>query len=385
MTIMIDRSFLYSGFLRIAVVVLIAASFTGWSWKAPLARSQVERPLSYPFVVISDYDRTHAYIPEKRWQRVARPGLMGWSRAKLDVARTYSNSLDTSAVVIVENGVIVEAWGEITKRLRSHSMRKSFLSVLFGPPVADGRIKLSATMKELGIDDVPPLTPGERLATVSDLLTSRSGIYHSANFETKSMRRKRPPRESHPPGTFWYYNNWDFNALGTIYERSTGEGIFDAFRRLIAGPLRMEHFRRKDAKYYNKGNYSIHPAYRFRMSALDLARLGLLFLRKGSWKGRQIIPASWVEESTRAHLDRGRKGSYPGYGYMWWVGEKGYAAVGKSGQRLIVMPKRNLLIVHLVNTREKGRRVKSSRLRNLVGKIVAAKETFVQGAMEGAR
>jgi len=382
---MIDRPNKYTGLLRIAAVVLIAVSVTGWSWKAPLARSQVESLISYPFAVIPDYDRTRTYYPEERWQRAARPGLMGWSRAKLDLARTYSKSLDTSAVVIIENGVVVAAWGDFTKPLRNHSMRKSFLSILFGPPVADGRIRLSATMKELGIDDVPPLTPSERMATVSDLLTARSGIYHPANFETKGMRRKRPPRGSHRPGTFWYYNNWDFNALGTIYERSTGEGIFDSFRRLVAAPLRMEHLRRKDTQYYNKGNYSIHPAYRFRMSALDLARLGLLYLRKGKWKGRQIIPASWVAESTRARMDTGRKGFYGGYGYLWWVGDEGYAAVGKGGQRVFVMPKRNLVIVHLVDTGEKGRKVPSSKIRGLLRKIIAAKGALRQGAMEGAR
>src|SRR5215207_10720892 len=56
-------------------------------------------------------------------------------------------------------------------------------------------------------------------------------IYHGAAYETFDMARARPPRGSHAPGEFWYYNNWDFNALGTIYTRLTGEDIFEAVQR----------------------------------------------------------------------------------------------------------------------------------------------------------
>jgi len=54
------------------------------------------------------------------------------------------------------------------------------------------------------------------------LLEARSGVYHAALYETPAMAKQRPARGSHEPGTFWYYNNWDFNALGTIYEHATG-------------------------------------------------------------------------------------------------------------------------------------------------------------------
>src|SRR5260370_4336695 len=47
------------------------------------------------------------------------------------------------------------------------------------------------------------------------------------------MAKQRTARGSHEPGTFWYYNNWDFNTLGTIYEHATGTGIYDALDRLI--------------------------------------------------------------------------------------------------------------------------------------------------------
>ena len=77
---------------------------------------------------------------------------------------------------------------------------------------------MSSTLAELGIDDnEPSLTDVEKRATVRDLLTARSGVYHPALYETPGMAAMRPLRGSHLPGTHWYYNNWDFNALGTIY------------------------------------------------------------------------------------------------------------------------------------------------------------------------
>ena len=116
--------------------------------------------------------------------------------------------------------------GDVATKSNLHSIRKSLLSALIGIAVDERKIDLGATMESLGIDDNEPgLTPTEKTATVGDLLKARSGIYHAALYETPGMARRRPARGSHAPGTFWHYNNWDFNALGTIYERATGDWI----------------------------------------------------------------------------------------------------------------------------------------------------------------
>ena len=133
-----------------------------------------------------------------------------------------------------------------------------------------------------------------------ELLEARSGVYHAALFETASMAALRPPRHSHPPGTFWYYNNWDFNTLGTIYEHATRHSIFDAFATEIAGPIGMQDYRPADGAYVT-GAASVYPAYPFDMSARDLARFALLYLHNGAWRDRQVVPAEWVAESTKAY------------------------------------------------------------------------------------
>ena len=167
-------------------------------------------------------------VPGAEWEHAA-PADMGWSETGLAQARAFSEQMRSSAVVIVQHGKVVAEWGDTTKPTELASIRKSLLNALIGIAVADHRINLDSTLGELGIDDNPPaLTEVEKGATVRQLLEARSGVYHSALYEEPRMARMRPPRGSHPPGTFWYYNNWDFNALGTIYEHATGSGIFEA-------------------------------------------------------------------------------------------------------------------------------------------------------------
>lgn len=297
--------------------------------------------------------------PGEVWQKATTPEELGWSSEKLAAARAYSEKIGSAAVMIVDDGIVVDAWGDTTQRFACHSMRKSLLSALIGIHVDEGHIDLSKTMEDLGIDDTKPsLTATEKQATVADLIKARSGIYHVALGEAASMKANRPERYSHAPGTFWYYNNWDFNALGTIFEQETGTRIFEEFDRRIAQPLQMEDYKVSDGRY-ETGPDSIHPVYSFRMSTRDLARFGLLFLREGRWRDQEIISADWVRESTATHSEIGPD---RGYGYMWWTGVKGglfpnvqvkehsFYASGYRGHRVIVLPYWNLVVVHRVNT-----------------------------------
>ncbi len=303
------------------------------------------------------------HFPGKSWEPIAQPETLGWDAAKLKAARDYAKSIPTAAVMIIVDGRVLAEWGDTAGKYNVHSIRKSFLSALYGISVGERTIRLTDTMLDLGIDDnTPSLTDIEKTATVGDLLKARSGIYHSALYEAATMAAARPARHSYAPGTFWYYNNWDFNALGTIYEKQTGTGIFAAFKTRIAGPIEMEDYWPGDGKYFT-GSDSIHRAYPFRMTARDMARFGLLFLREGNWRGKQIVPKEWVAASTTSYSDARANG---GYGYMWWVAVNGkhlpnvtlpdgaYSARGNGGHYILVVPKFDLVIVHRVNTDRRG-------------------------------
>lgn len=317
--------------------------------------------------------------PAEHW-RIAAPSAVTGQEAISRAVEAYGRQHQPSAVMVVQGDQQIAAWGDIARPINIRSARKSMLSALYGIAVAEGRIQLSSTLAQLGIDDKPPsLTVQEKQATVRDLLMARSGVYHPAAYETSQMQRRRPERGSHAPGTFWYYNNWDFNALGTIYRNATGEDIFQSFAQRIAQPLGMEDFSARDGRYVEE-SASIHPAYLFKMSARDLARFGLLYLNGGRWNGTQIVPAEWVSESTRSysatnHAERG-------YGYLWWSwsddevwGKGAFMALGHGGQIIAVVPSRRLVAVETVDLSQKPGGVRVLDFRDLVRTIAAALHT----------
>jgi CubicO group peptidase (beta-lactamase class C family) len=299
-------------------------------------------------------------FPGRSWHRSSSLQAAGWSEEKLAAAREYAagDSIHTSAVMVVQGGEVVDQWGDIDKKIDSYSVRKSLLSALYGIYASEGVIDTNQTLEQVGIDDSPdPLTKEEKQARIVDLLRARSGVYHPVDFETKSQIEDRPTRGSHAPGSFWYYNNWDFNVLGTIFEKKTGLKIGDAFYRRIAKPIGMEDFKPSDVFYFG-GPASIHPTYHFEITARDLARFGLLYLRHGRWKQHQIIPEAWVEKSSHAsEMIQAGGTNLGGYEYLWWVDYGGihfpevslpgiYSARGSGAHFLFIIPTLDLVVVH---------------------------------------
>ena len=299
-------------------------------------------------------------FPGKSWQPLSSSEKAKWSAGKLAAAQAYANadSIHTSAVMVVQGGVVVDQWGDFDKKIDCYSIRKSLLSALYGIYSAEGVIDINQTLEQLGIDDSPePLTKEEKQARVVDLLRARSGVYHKVDFETESMQKSRPPRGSHAPGTFWYYNNWDFNVLGTIFEKKTGMKIGDAFYQRIAKPIGMEDFQPSDVFYFG-GPLSIHPAYHFEITARDMARFGLLYLRRGRWNGKQIVPEPWIEKSSHAsEMVKSDGADHGGYEYLWWVDYGGvhfpevslpgiYSARGNGAHYIFIIPTLDMVIVH---------------------------------------
>ncbi len=316
---------------------------------------------------------------------VADVERLGWSRAGLAAAREQAIALGSAAVLIVTQGEVVLRHGDLARNYRVHSIRKSFLSALYGIAIEDGRIDPTRTLGELGIDEQTPLTESEKRATIADLLASRSGVYLPAASEVASMRSGRPERHQYEPGSHWYYNNWDFNVLGTIYRQQTGEDIFEAFERQIALPIGMQDYTLGNTRYQLE-DVSIHPSYKFRMSTRDLARFGVLFLDGGRWNGTSIVPEEWVSTSTRCHSITGRSGTKGGFGLMWWVDADAegrpvlseppaaYTASGSGGHRLTVLPGIDTVLVLRTDTDDPGAaRIGSSTYDDFVESVLRAR------------
>jgi CubicO group peptidase (beta-lactamase class C family) len=312
-------------------------------------------------------------FPGDKWEMAASPDAVGWSSGRLRIADDFAGTIQTDAYLIVQHGLIVHEYGATARATNIHSIRKSILSILMGIHLDRGVVDIDKTLAELDIDDKETLSATERQATVRQLMQSRSGVYHPAAYETPKMAGLRPARGSFKPGEHWYYNNWDFNALGTIFQKFTGKTIFKSLCEDLAEPLQFENFNCSSDTRFQYECASMHPAYVIRLSARDMARVGLLMARNGRWKDRQIVPEKWVEESTRSYSETNIPGR--GYGYLWWVNlrHKSYSANGFKGQIMIVNPVRDLILVHKVDSEsDPGRKVSDEQLSELLRRIMDA-------------
>jgi CubicO group peptidase (beta-lactamase class C family) len=306
---------------------------------------------------------TSPVVPGESWEFIAPDDLAayGWDAERLEATTAYlSDSSNTTALVVVENGRVAYTYGDIARVSYLASVRKSILAMLYGVWVADGTIDLDATLEELGMDDVGGLLPIERRATVDHLVTARSGVYHAASNSGDNLA-DAPERGSQTPGEYMLYSNWDFNAAGGAFELTTGRDIFDELERQLAGPLRFEHFDRDQHEKGGNLERSIYPSYHMHLSTADMARVGLLMLYEGDWGGEQLIPAEWTRNisSVVTPLEEmnpaSRRDGYFGYGYMWWVWDGpravgpfagAYTGRGALGQWISVFPAVDLVIAH---------------------------------------
>jgi CubicO group peptidase (beta-lactamase class C family) len=309
--------------------------------------------------------------PGVHWEH-SSPAASARLQQVLDAYRAERHP--TAVTIVIGDKIVAEA-GDVSRAINLHSVRKSLLSTLYGWAVAEGRIKLDATLDELAIDDKPPeLTADEKQAMVRDLLMARSGVYHQAAYETGEMKKTRPERGSHPHGTFWFYNNWDFNALGAIYRKGTGEDIFASFDKRIARPIGMENFSVAACRYVTEP-VSRYPAYVFAMSAHDMARFGLLIEQHGRWGDWQIVSSAWLDEATKAYSSTGRGGE--GYGYLWWVlpaadwGEGAILASGSGGQYIAIVPEMHLIATETVDVDHGAKRIHSRQFLAFLKQMVA--------------
>lgn len=256
-----------------------------------------------------------------------------------------ANPID--AFIALRGEKILMSYGDVNMPMNLASARKSVVSLLFGIASDRGLINMNQTLEELGIDESrTPLTDVEKQATVEHLLQSRSGIYLQSGAETVENKDGRPARGQFAPGEHYFYNNWDFNVLGAIFEKKTGLSIGEAMDTWLAAPLGMQDFSREHVLYDRRGSDSDFRTYRIHMSARDLARLGALVAQDGMWSQSRIISAEWIDKSTTAYS--ATEGPfYDGFGYSWWLNSEINAVLadGWGGQYMLVDRERDLTLV----------------------------------------
>jgi CubicO group peptidase (beta-lactamase class C family) len=313
-------------------------------------------------------------FPGRDWQLV-KPESEGYSSAKLEALRAWLAAGPTTAMVIVVHGHMIFSYGDTAKVSKIASVRKSILSILYGKYVANNTIDLNKTVEQLGLAEPDrPFLPSEKNATLEQLLAGRSGIYLLPNNVPPTrdlIGASQPQRGSELPGMYFHYNDWDFNAAGTAFEKLTGKNLYDALETDLAQPIQMQDFDRSlQKKIAHEGQ--VHPEYAMYLSTRDMARIGLLMLRGGNWAGKQLVPIDWVGRSasnTTPFIEMNppylRSLGAPerwGFGLMWWAWDGGpftggiyitpfqgaYEARGTAGQYITILPAKDMVLVHKV-------------------------------------
>jgi CubicO group peptidase (beta-lactamase class C family) len=337
-------------------------------WIAGLAALAIAVALAIPVrPLLAGIPQGTAHVfPGAEWARISDPKTIGYCQDRLDIATSRVKDLPTTGMVAIVHGRVLWEYGDLKRVSYLASVRKSILAMLYGNYVKSGRIRLDKTMADLKIDDVGGLLPAEKEATVADLLAARSGVYHEAANAAcagcGSTAGDPPgPRGSVKHGTYFLYNNWDFNVLGTIFEQETGLNIYDAFEKELATPAGLQDFDRAAQRKTENRRASIHPAYHFYLSTRDMARIGYIMLRGGEWAGRPLVPREWVQRIvtpvTRVddmNPELYRKGPF-GYGFLWWIWDgpfnqgpykNAYTGIGAVGQFITVLPELDMVVAH---------------------------------------
>lgn len=300
-------------------------------------------------------------FPSESWERYSSWSEAGFDENRLPIIRQFlTDSMNTTGLYVVVNGKELFRFGDIEELSYLASCRKSILAMMYGNYINEGIIDPELTLEAIGFDDNQGLLPIEKKATVRHLITARSGIYHPAS-NAGDNSADAPERGSQEPGSYFLYNNWDFNAAGAAFEHLTGKDIYDAMESDIAKPIGMQDWDRSAQRKSGDIQKSKYQAYHVWLSTRDMARIGHLMLHEGNWNGKQIIPRDWAKEIVSVitpveemNPTRFRDG-YFGYGYMWWVWdgpkangpfEGAYTARGAIGQYITVLPELGMVIAH---------------------------------------
>src|SRR5688572_16185001 len=245
------------------------------------------------------------------------------------------------------------------------SVTKSVTATLIGIAHARGEVKAMNTplLSYFGNYDVSNVDARLRKATLADLLTMRSGIeWHETDrplnetnttlqleFSSDWIRFTLAQPMDAEPGTKWVYNSGGSALMAEIIRSTTGQHVDKYAEQHLFGPLGIRDYNWKKTP-------TGHPDTEggLYLEALDLAKIGQLYLNDGVWDGKRILAPGWAKEATTRHVQNTAPANpnSPGYGYQWWRydrrGTEVWAGNGFGGQFIIVLPAHN--IVGVVNS-----------------------------------
>ncbi|MDH3227846.1 MAG: beta-lactamase family protein [Thermoleophilia bacterium] len=361
--------------ITVAAIVAVAGQTTGDSLSA--------REIAWGEADVGDHTRfperaIRTSAPAYRFARTAREAsptvrVREGNRVVARELEQFLASTGTLAFIVIKDGRLVyERYFENHEHdsiVTSFSIAKAFNSALIGIAIEEGYID--------GVDDpvsryVPELLRRDarfEAVTLSHLLSMSSGLrydeapvpwndgaitYYDPDLREAALNDTVVVRGA---GEEFLYNNYNPLLLGLVIERATGRSVSEYLEAKLWKPLGMEADGSWSLDSTASGFEKMESGINGR--AIDFAKLGALYLNAGRWRGRQLVPSTWVRESTR--IDTSGDPS-PYYQYGWWTptGAAGpaFMAEGNFGQYIYVAPEPDVVIVRFGREYGYGHRFK---------------------------
>lgn len=285
-------------------------------------------------------------------QGVAPEGLLNFVNA------VEKANLNVHSMMVLRHGqVVAEGWWAPYAAPLKHtlySLSKAFTSTAVGLAVAEGRLSVEDKIVSFFKADLPE-TVSENLAAmrVKDLLTMTTGHDKEPTPNMRADGNKNWIKVflahpvDHKPGTHFVYNSGATYMLSALVQKLTGEPVLTYLKPRLFAPLGIEGADWEvDPNGINTGGWGL------RVRTEDIAKFGQLYLQKGVWNGKQLLPAAWVAEATSAQVQSagGKKKAeendwLQGYGYQFWrCRHNAYRGDGAMGQYCIVLPDQDAVV-----------------------------------------
>ncbi len=264
-----------------------------------------------------------------------------------------------SFMLLRHGQVIAEGWWKPESAEKPHvlhSLSKSFTSTAVGLAIAEGKLKLDDHVLQFFPNDAPS-DPSDNLKalTVRDLLTMTGG--HDTEPKAQAGGPTVKTFLAHPfvhqPGTHFQYNTMGTYTLSAIVSKVTGQTVRDYLKPRLFDPLGIEHPRwDTSAEGFSLGGYGLY------LHTEDIAKFGQLYLQKGKWNGRQLIPEKWVEKATTMQTPNDQESHakmgpdwQQGYCFQFWrCTHNAYRGDGAAGQLCVIMPDQDAVVAVTADT-----------------------------------
>lgn len=279
-------------------------------------------------------------------------------RAFVEAADKEINTLH-SFMLVRHGHVIAEAWWRPEAADKPHvlwSLSKSFTSTAVGLAAAEGKVSLEDPVLKFFPSEAPA-DPSDNLKAmrVRDLLTMSGGHDVEPKFNIDagpSVKDFLAHPVTHPPGSWFRYNTPGSYMLSAIVTKVTGQTVLDYLKPRLFEPLGIDSPEwGATAEGYSFGGYGLF------IRTEDIAKFGHLYLQKGKWSGKQLLPEKWVEAATSKQVDNDKAPSgktadwQQGYGFQFWrCQHNAYRGDGRDGQICLIMPEQDAVIAITAQT-----------------------------------